>query len=70
MFVVTSSSLALVPGVVKNNVRAEPAVSARLDNIEKMMEDLSKGLTEIKNSKQVEWPAIQLNGKPVTSSRR
>ena len=34
VFVVTSTSLAMVPGVVKSNVQAEPAVTSRLDNRE------------------------------------
>ena len=42
VYVVTSSSLALVPGVVKSHVQAEPAVTARLDNMEKMLDNLSK----------------------------
>ena len=44
----TSTSLAFVPGVVKSNVEAEPAVTARLYNIEKIMENLSKGFSELK----------------------
>ena len=64
-FVVTSTSLAFVPGVVKSNVEAEPAVTARLDNIEKMMENLSKGFSELKKGQPNQWPALQLNGVPL-----
>ena len=65
VFYVTSTSLALVPGVVKDNVHADPAVTARLDSIEKMMENLSKGFTEMKNEQKRELPAIHVNGTPV-----
>ena len=61
----TSTSLAFVPGVVKSNVEAEPAVTARLDNIEKMMENLSKGFSELKKGQSNQWPALQVNGGPV-----
>ena len=61
VFVVTSTSLAYVPGVVKSNVQAEPAVTARIDNIEKMIENLAKSFTELKNDR----PALQLNGVPL-----
>ena len=44
----TSATLAMVPGVVKSNLKAEPAVASRLDNMEKMLETLSKGMQEIK----------------------
>ena len=57
-FVVTSASLAFVPGVVKSNVEAEPAVTASLDNIEKMMENLSKGFSELKKCQPSQWPAL------------
>ena len=65
VFVVTSTSLAMVPGVVKNNIQAEPAVTARLDNIEKMMEMLSKGFNEMKNDQKNQWTVLQVNGTPV-----
>ena len=65
VFVVTSTSLTMVPGVVKNNIQAEPAVTARLDNIEKMMEMLSKGFNEMKNDQKNQWPVLQVNGTPV-----
>ena len=58
----TSSYLSKVPGVVKDSVKAEPAVSARLDNIEKMVESLSRGFAEIKSDKINQWPALQVNG--------
>ena len=61
----TSTSLALVPGVVKDAVHAEPAVTARLDNIEKMMEKLAQGFSEMKKDQKKEWPEIQVNGTPV-----
>ena len=60
----TSSNLPQVPGVIKDSVQAEPAVTARLDNIEKMVESLTKGFKEIKSTKQNQWPAIQVNGVP------
>ena len=65
VFVVTSTSLALVPGVVKSTLKADPAVESRLDNMEKLLENLSKGLQEMKNSQKTEQPAIQVNGVPV-----
>ena len=65
VFIVTCTSLAMVPGVVKDNVQADPAVTARLDNIEKMMEKLSQGFSEMKNDKKKECPALQVNGTPV-----
>ena len=65
VFIITSTSLAMVPGVVKNNVKADIAVTARLDNIEKMMEKLSTGFIEMKNDQRKEWPTIQLNGAPI-----
>ena len=49
----TSTSLAFVPGVVKSNVEAEPAVTARLYNIEKIMENLSKGFSELKKTTKI-----------------
>ena len=61
----TSTSLAFVPGVVKSNVEAEPAETARLDNIEKMMENLSKGFSELKKGQSNQWPALHVNGFPV-----
>ena len=65
VFVVTSTSLAMVPGVIKSTVKAEPAVASRLDNMEKIMEELSKGFKEIKSSQETQWPALQLNGVPM-----
>ena len=65
VFVVTSASLAMVPGLVKSNLKADPAVASRLDNMEKMLETLSKGMQEIKNTQQTQWPALQVNGVPV-----
>ena len=62
VFCVTSSNLANVPGIVKDRIKAEPAVTARLDNIEKMVESLSRGFAEIKSSKINQWPALQVNG--------
>ena len=39
------------------------AVTARLDNIEKMIEQLNKGFNEIKSTKVVQWPPLlQVNG--------
>ena len=64
VFCATSSNLSNVPGVIKDRVQAEPAVSARLDNIEKMVENLSKGFNEMRAAKPIEWPAIQVNGGP------
>ena len=61
IFIVTSLSLAMVPGVVKTTVQAEPAVTSRLDNIE----TLSKGFNEMKNVRKDQWPALQVNGHPV-----
>ena len=40
-------------------------VTARLDNIEKMMENLSKGFSELKKGQSNQWPALQVNGVPV-----
>jgi hypothetical protein len=65
VFVVTSASLAMVPGVVKSNLKADPAVASRHDNMEKMLETLSKGFQEMKNEQKTQWPAIQVNGVPV-----
>ena len=65
VFVVTSEQLFQVPGVVKDNVQAEPAVTARLDNIERMVESLTKGFNEIKASKADQFPSLKVNGAPV-----
>ena len=62
VFVVTSASLAMVPGVVKSNVKADPAVASRLDNMEKMLENLFKGMQDMKKSQNEQWPALQVNG--------
>ena len=50
-YVVSSGNLFQVPGVIKDNVNDEPAVTARLDNIEKMVENLTKGFNEMKAEK-------------------
>ena len=69
VYYVSSSNLCHVPGVIKDNVQAEPAVTARLDNIEKMVENLAKGFSEMKASRaRQEWPALQVNGAEVPSS--
>ena len=47
---------------MKNNIQAEPAGTARLDNIEKMMEKLSKVFNEMKNDQKHQWPSLQVNG--------
>ena len=62
VYVVSSSNLAQVPGTVKDCVQAEPAVTARLDNIERMIENLNKGLNDLQTSKPAQWPALQVNG--------
>ena len=54
VYVVSSSSLAQVPGVVKDSVKAEPVVTARLDNIEKMIENLTKDFSDLKTKKEVQ----------------
>ena len=50
VFYVSSTNLFLVPGVIKNSMSVEPTVTARLDNIEKMVADLSKGFSDMKKS--------------------
>ena len=65
VFVVTSEQLFQVPGVVKDSIQAEPAVTARLDNIEKMVEGLTKGFNEMKASKIDHFPSLQVNGAAV-----
>ena len=65
VFVVTSASLAMVPGVIKSNVKADPAVATRLDNMERMLETLSKGMQEMKSNQLTQWPALQVNGVPL-----
>ena len=62
VYIVTSSNLFQVPGVIKDRVQAEPAVTARLDNIERMVETLTKGFKEMKDTKSAQWPALQVNG--------
>ena len=57
--------LNLCTGVVKSEVQPEPAVTARLDNIEKMMQTFSKSLNDLKSAHQVQWPALQVNGVPL-----
>ena len=59
----SSANLFQVPGVIKDRVNAEPAVTARLDNIEKMIENLSKGFNEIKSNQNTHWPPlVEVNG--------
>ena len=65
VFVVTSEQLFQVPGVVKDNVQTEPAVTARLDNIEKMVETLTKGFNDMKAAKVEHFPSLQVNGAAV-----
>ena len=65
VFVVTSASLAMVPGVIKSNVKADPAVATRLDNMERMLETLSQGMQEMKSNQLTQWPALQVNGVPL-----
>ena len=65
MFVVTSANLSHVPGVIKETAQVEPAVTARLDNIERMMQTFSKSLNDIKSMPQGQWPALQVNGVPL-----
>ena len=67
VFVVTSEQLFNVPGVVKDNVQTEPAVTARLDNIEQMVEALTKGFNEMKTVKNIhpcveQFPSLRVNG--------
>ena len=64
VFVVSSTNLFQVPGVIKDCVQAEPAVTARLDSIEKMVENLAKGFKEMKDAKPNQWPTLQVNGAP------
>ena len=47
IFVVSSGCLFNVPGVIKDNINVEPAVTARLEGIEKMVENLSKSFKEM-----------------------
>ena len=71
VFVVSSANLFQVPGVIKDRVNAEPAVTARLDNIEKMIENLSKGFNEIKSNRNTHWPPlVQVNGVDTQSASR
>ena len=65
IFVVSSSNLYQVPGVIKDTVQADPAVTARLSSIEKMVENLSKGFKEIKAAQPSQWPSLQVNGEPL-----
>ena len=70
-FVVSSANLFQVPGVTKDRVNAEPAVTARLDNIEKMIENLSKGFNEMKSNKNTHWPPlVQVNGEATQPAHR
>ena len=69
VYIVSSSNLFQVPGVIKDSVHAEPAVTARLDNIEKMVENLAKGFNDMKAAKHEQWPAIQVNGAPVQAGQ-
>ena len=68
-FVASSEGLFLVPGVLKDTVRAEPAVTARLDNIEKVMEEITRALGELKASRVNHFPALQVNGSPAPAQR-
>ena len=70
VFIVSSKNLSKVPGVVKDCVQAEPAVTARLDNIEKMVEGLAKGFKDMKAANQNQWPALQVNGDPAQAGGR
>ena len=69
VYVVSSEQLYQVPGVVKDSVQAEPAVTARLDNIEKMVETLTKGFNDMRASKVEQFPALQVNGAPAESGQ-
>ena len=73
VYYVTSSSLGYVPGVVKDNVQADPSVTARLENIEKLVENLAKGFNEIKSAQPTkapqDWPALQVNGVATAGSQ-
>ena len=73
VFVVSSAHLCNIPGVVKDRVQAEPAVTARLANIEKMVETLNKGFQELKSanisSKKDAFPTLQVNGAAASRTR-
>ena len=60
VFIVTTEKLYFVPGVRKDIVRVEPCVTARLENIEKMMETLAKDMREVKAAKIAPVPEIQI----------
>ena len=60
VFIVTTEKLYFVPGVRKDIVRVEPCVTARLENIEKMMETLAKDMCEVKAAKIAPVPEIQI----------
>ena len=62
VFVVTSANLSKVPGVIKDTMKVEPAVTARLDNIEKMVENLTRDFSVMKTEKLQHFPALQVNG--------
>ena len=62
VFVVSSEQLFSVPGVLKDTVKPEPAVTTRLDNIEKAMADVTKALSELKAARVEQFPALQVNG--------
>ena len=51
MFVVTSEKLNFAPGVRKDTVRVEPCVTARLENIEKLVETLTKEIKDIEKKR-------------------
>ena len=64
VFVVSSTNLFQVPGVIKDCVHAEPVVTTRLDSIEKMVENLAKGFKDMKDAKQIQCPTLHVNGVP------
>ena len=53
------SSLLQVPGDIKDTVHVEPAVTVRLDNIERMVGKEMKA-----GQAAPQWPALQVNGVP------
>jgi hypothetical protein len=68
VYVVSTSNLFQVPGVIRVNV--EPAVTARLDNIEKMVQSLTKGFKTMKTAKpEQQWPNLQVAGPAHQSSQ-
>ena len=59
-FIVSSIGLYNVPGVVKDSLNVEPAVTARLEGIEKMVENLAKSFKEMQVNKNNSWPQLQV----------